>query len=73
MTDVQGKTVGSQPDQLPLIDYTRDTASEEFFESLRSFGFATLIAHPLDMARVERIYQEWQTYFSSGLSHFFSL
>ena len=44
MTDVQGKTVGSQPDQLPLIDYTRDTASEEFFESLRSFGFATLIA-----------------------------
>jgi len=51
MNDVQGKAVCRQPDQLPLIDYTRDTASEEFFESLKSFGFATLIAHPLDMGR----------------------
>ena len=73
MSELHGKTVGRQLDQLPLIDYTSDTASEEFFESLKSFGFATLIAHPLDMSRVDRIYQEWQTYFSSGGASDFSI
>lgn len=73
MSELHGKTVGRQLDQLPLIDYTCDTASEEFFESLKSFGFATLIAHPLDMSRVDRIYQEWQTYFSSGGASDFSI
>ncbi|EED36935.1 2OG-Fe(II) oxygenase [Luminiphilus syltensis NOR5-1B] len=37
-----------------------------FVASLRDYGFAALIDHPLDMQRVRRIYSEWQTCFRDG-------
>lgn len=52
--------------QLPLIDFTSEDAPDAFFDSLKTFGFATLMSHPLDMARVGRIYSEWRAQFSQG-------
>lgn len=58
---------------LPLIDFNDDDASHAFFDSLESFGFATLINHPLDMARVERIYSGWRSYFAAGVDSEFAM
>lgn len=67
-------TMGAQlPKELPLIDFTHENASQAFFESLASFGFATLINHPLDMGRVERIYSDWRAYFSEGVGSEFAM
>jgi isopenicillin N synthase-like dioxygenase len=66
--------MGAQPPkELPLIDFTHENASQAFFESLASFGFATLINHPLDMKRVERIYTDWRSYFAEGVGSEFAM
>ena len=66
--------MGAQlPKELPLIDFTHENASQAFFESLASFGFATLINHPLDMERVERIYSDWRAYFAEGVGSEFAM
>lgn len=66
--------MGAQlPKELPLIDFTQENASQAFFESLASFGFATLINHPLDMGRVERIYSDWRAYFAEGVGSEFAM
>jgi isopenicillin N synthase-like dioxygenase len=66
--------MGAQlPKELPLIDFTHENASQAFFESLASFGFATLINHPLDMGRVERIYSDWRAYFAEGVGSEFAM
>lgn len=59
--------------ELPLIDFSDEAASKAFFDSLESFGFATLVNHPLDMARVERIYSSWRDYFAEGVSSEFTM
>ena len=59
--------------ELPLIDFTDEGAEQAFFDSLASFGFATLINHPLDMQRVERIYADWRGYFGSGVDSEFAM
>ena len=61
------------PRVLPLIDFTEEGAGQAFFESLASFGFATLINHPLDMRRVERIYTSWRDYFAEGVGSEFEM
>ena len=61
------------PRELPLIDFTDEAAGQEFFDSLSSFGFATLIYHPLDMRRVERIYTSWRDYFAEGVGSEFEM
>ena len=58
----------SEKRELPLIDYSSADAPEAFFESLRQFGFATLISHPLDMVRVDRIYSAWRAHFAEGVA-----
>lgn len=64
--------MGAQnPQELPLINFTHDGASQAFFDSLQSFGFATLINHPLDMGRVDRIYASWRDYFAEGVGEEF--
>lgn len=55
------------PSELPLIDFNQEGASQLFFNSLRTFGFATLVNHPLDMVRVDRIYTSWRDYFAAGV------
>ena len=55
------------PSELPLIDFNQEGASQSFFNSLRTFGFATLVNHPLDMVRVDRIYASWRDYFATGV------
>ena len=54
--------------ELPLIDYNAAGAPEAFFESLKQYGFATLISHPLDMTRVDRIYRAWRAHFAEGVA-----
>ena len=54
--------------ELPLINYKAADAPEAFFESLRQYGFATLISHPLDMTRVDRIYSAWRAHFAEGVA-----
>ena len=54
--------------ELPLIDYNASDAPEAFFESLKQYGFATLISHPLDMTRVDRIYRAWRAHFAVGVA-----
>ena len=54
--------------ELPLIDYNAADAPEAFFDSLKQYGFATLISHPLDMVRVDRIYSAWRAYFAEGVA-----
>jgi len=61
------------PRELPLIDFTEEGAGQAFFDSLASFGFATLINHPLDMGRVERIYTSWRDYFAEGVGSEFDM
>ena len=59
--------------QLPLIDFTSENAPDAFFDSLKTYGFATLMSHPLDMVRVSRIYSEWRTQFSQGVPSGFAM
>ena len=66
--------MGAQlPRELPLIDFAEEGADQAFFDSLASFGFATLINHPLDMRRVERIYTTWRDYFAEGVGSEFEM
>jgi isopenicillin N synthase-like dioxygenase len=52
--------------KLPLISFVDPTASSLFYQSLKAFGFATLVDHPIDMERVDRIYSQWKTYFGEA-------
>lgn len=52
--------------QLPLLSCTEPSFGRKFVQSLRDFGFAALVDHPIDMARVQRIYAQWRDYFASG-------
>ena len=53
--------------ELPVISFLSANWGSEFVMSLRTFGFAALVDHPLDMQRVARIYREWGDYFSAGV------
>ena len=56
-----------RPDaRLPLISFVDADASATFYQSLKTFGFATLVDHPIDMERVDRIYSQWKTYFGEA-------
>ena len=52
--------------QLPLISFVDPNASATFYQSLKTFGFATLVDHPIDMDRVDRIYSQWKAYFGEA-------
>ena len=53
--------------QLPLLSWQDPDIGRCFVASLRDFGFAALVDHPLDMDRVERIYRNWREYFAAGV------
>ena len=51
--------------ELPQISYVASNFADNFVESLRQFGFAAVVDHPLDNDRIERIYQDWLAFFAS--------
>ena len=73
MVDSQPLQSSCRKPELPLIDYTAANAPDAFFESLKQYGFATLISHPLDMERVNRIYSAWRAHFSEGVPDEFTM
>ncbi|NCG06157.1 MAG: isopenicillin N synthase family oxygenase [Gammaproteobacteria bacterium] len=73
MVDSQPLQSSCRKPELPLIDYTAANAPDAFFESLKQYGFATLISHPLDMERVNRIYSAWRVHFSEGVPDEFAM
>lgn len=54
--------------ELPVISFQGADWGREFVTSLRIFGFAALVDHPLDMRRVARIYRQWRAYFAAGVA-----
>lgn len=52
--------------QLPLLSWNDPQVGARFVASLRQFGFAAVIDHPLDMTLVQTIYKEWRVFFASG-------
>ena len=45
------------------IDFTSATAADDFTQSLHQTGFAVLYNHPLEKTAIEKLYQEWLTFF----------
>jgi isopenicillin N synthase-like dioxygenase len=48
---------------LQAVDYRDPEAPGAFVRSLRETGFAVLANHPVDVARVARIYRDWTAFF----------
>ena len=63
----------SENREVPLIDFSAATAPKAFFNSIKQYGFATLISHPLDMERVNRIYSVWRAHFAEGVAAEFAM
>jgi isopenicillin N synthase-like dioxygenase len=54
-----------QVNELPAISWGDENFAQQFVDSLREYGFAAVVDHPLDMHRVRRIYSNWQAYFAA--------
>lgn len=50
--------------QVQVVDYRASDAPQKFVESLRNTGFGVLTNHPIQQALVDKIYQDWYTFFS---------
>ena len=50
--------------QLPQISYSSPNFSDAFMASLHRYGFAAVVDHPLDDARIKRIYSDWLGFFA---------
>ena len=51
--------------ELPQLSYVAPNFADNFVDSLRQYGFAAVVDHPLDNQRIERIYQDWLAFFAS--------
>ena len=51
--------------ELPQTSYAAPNFVDNFVESLRQYGFAAVVDHPLDNHRIDRIYQDWLAFFAS--------
>ena len=51
--------------ELPQLSYVAPNFADNFVDSLRQYGFAAVVDHPLDKHRIKRIYQDWLAFFSS--------
>ena len=51
--------------ELPQLSYVAPNFADAFVDSLRQYGFAAIVDHPLDNRRVERIYRDWLAFFAS--------
>ena len=50
---------------IPVISMRSSDCAAAFTDSLRHFGFAALSDHPLDMSRVNSIYEQWLAFFQT--------
>ena len=50
--------------QLPQISYASPNFNDAFMASLHRYGFAAVVDHPLDDARIKRIYSDWLGFFA---------
>ena len=50
--------------QLPQISYSSPNFRDAFMASLHRYGFAAVVDHPLDDARIKRIYSDWLGFFA---------
>ncbi|MGB1263332.1 MAG: isopenicillin N synthase family dioxygenase [Cognaticolwellia sp.] len=50
--------------QVQVVDYRANDAAQKFVESLRNTGFGVLTNHPIQQSLVEKIYQDWYTFFT---------
>lgn len=51
--------------ELPQLSYVAPNFADNFVDSLRQYGFAAVVDHPLDKHRIKRIYQDWLAFFAS--------
>ncbi|WP_310384573.1 isopenicillin N synthase family dioxygenase [Roseateles sp.] len=51
--------------QIQVVDYRAADAAEQFTRSLHETGFGVLVNHPIQQARVEKIYADWLSFFNS--------
>ena len=51
--------------ELPQLSYVAPNFADNFVDSLRQYGFAAVVDHPLDSHRIERIYRDWLAFFAS--------
>lgn len=58
--------------QVQVVDYRAADAAEQFTRSLHETGFGVLINHPIQQARVEKIYADWLSFFNSDEKHQFA-
>ena len=56
----------SAPVTLPQIAYEAPDFDARFMASLHEYGFAAVVNHPLEGARISRIYSDWRAFFASG-------
>ena len=49
--------------RLPQISYVSPDFGDAFMASLHRYGFAAVVDHPLDDARIKRIYSDWLGFF----------
>ena len=59
--------------ELKQISLTAEDFDQSFMASLRRYGFAALIHHQLDDDRVQRIYEAWRAFFSSGAARAYAM
>lgn len=58
--------------QVQVVDYRAADAAEQFTRSLHETGFGVLVNHPIEQARVEKIYADWLSFFNSDEKHEFA-
>ena len=46
-------------------DFKSATAETDFTQSLKETGFGVITNHPIDMALVDKVYQDWAQFFAS--------
>ena len=59
--------------ELAQISLTAEDFDQAFMASLRRYGFAALVHHPLDDDRVQRIYEAWRAFFGSGAARAYAM
>ena len=47
------------------VDYNSENAPKQFTESLKNTGFAVIKNHPIKFNQINKVYNEWDNFFSS--------
>ena len=51
--------------ELPQLSFVAPNFAANFVDSLRQYGFAAVVYHPLANHRIEWIFQAWLAFFAS--------